>query len=191
MTCVDKRFPSGHFSAPRIQDGHRDVASNQTPIGIDEAAQANITMIAGTSHHMLSEAYGTWHRIRPNFGLESLTPVVDPSSSAFWCVLARLGAPISYSKRGFEWSGRRASNPLPRPWQGRALPSELLPLEQRCMIPRLPRPTHAGAASPQWAKGRPHLSRIAFTRIADSCSFPRSSRPERTAARTAAIAVRS
>src|SRR6202035_3037350 len=23
------------------------------------------------------------------------------------------------------WSGRRASNPLPRPWQGRALPSEL------------------------------------------------------------------
>ena len=30
-----------------------------------------------------------------------------------------------------EWSGRRASNPLPRPWQGRALPSELLPLGQR------------------------------------------------------------
>src|SRR6267378_6598630 len=29
------------------------------------------------------------------------------------------------------WSGRRASNPLPRPWQGRALPSELLPLGQR------------------------------------------------------------
>src|SRR4030081_896530 len=26
---------------------------------------------------------------------------------------------------------RRASNPLPRPWQGRALPSELLPLGQR------------------------------------------------------------
>jgi hypothetical protein len=56
MTCVDKLFPSGHFSAPRIQDGHREVASNQTPIGIDEAAQANITMIAGTSHHKLSEA---------------------------------------------------------------------------------------------------------------------------------------
>src|SRR6266851_8029168 len=30
-----------------------------------------------------------------------------------------------------KWSGRRASNPLPRPWQGRALPSELLPPGQR------------------------------------------------------------
>src|SRR5919201_1231585 len=26
-----------------------------------------------------------------------------------------------------KWSGRRASNPLPQPWQGCALPSELLP----------------------------------------------------------------
>ncbi len=25
------------------------------------------------------------------------------------------------------WSGRRGSNPRPRPWQGRALPTELLP----------------------------------------------------------------
>ena len=26
-----------------------------------------------------------------------------------------------------KWSGRRDSNPRPRPWQGRALPTELLP----------------------------------------------------------------
>ncbi len=25
------------------------------------------------------------------------------------------------------WSGKRDSNPRPRPWQGRALPAELLP----------------------------------------------------------------
>ena len=29
-------------------------------------------------------------------------------------------------RRDLEWSGRRDSNPRPRPWQGRALPAELL-----------------------------------------------------------------
>jgi hypothetical protein len=30
--------------------------------------------------------------------------------------------------RAWYWSGRRDSNPLPQPWEGRALPGELLPL---------------------------------------------------------------
>ena len=29
-------------------------------------------------------------------------------------------------REGFSWSERRGSNPRPRPWQGRALPTELL-----------------------------------------------------------------
>ena len=31
------------------------------------------------------------------------------------------------------WSGKRDSNSRPRPWQGRALPAELFPLE-RCAL---------------------------------------------------------
>jgi hypothetical protein len=38
---------------------------------------------------------------------------------------------------------------------------------------------------------RPHVSRRAFTLIADSCSFVRSRRPDSTAARTASIAAAS
>ncbi len=83
------------------------------------------------------------------------------------------------------WSGRRASNPLPRPWQGRALPSELLPLGQR--------EDHnpgrqADFTGRQCVNRRPHLSRSWFTLIADSCSLTRSRRPDSTAARTAARA---
>src|SRR5437870_11858777 len=46
------------------------------------------------------------------------------------------------------WSGRRASNPLPQPWQGCALPSELLPRPRdRCHLtggrrPQLGGPLH-------------------------------------------------
>jgi hypothetical protein len=36
-------------------------------------------------------------------------------------------------QRGF-LSGRRDSNPRPRPWQGRALPTELLPLNSGVQI---------------------------------------------------------
>ncbi len=32
----------------------------------------------------------------------------------------------SRNERSFSWSERRGSNPRPRPWQGRALPTELL-----------------------------------------------------------------
>ena len=32
------------------------------------------------------------------------------------------------------WSGKRDSNSRPRPWQGRALPTELFPLDLRCKI---------------------------------------------------------
>src|SRR5207248_4223745 len=46
--------------------------------------------------------------------------------------------------RRLSWSGRRASNPLPRPWQGRALPSELLPLGQ---LEILPEPSRSGTAT--------------------------------------------
>ena len=40
------------------------------------------------------------------------------------------------SVRGFLliWSGKRDSNSRPRPWQGRALPAELFPLNQRMRI---------------------------------------------------------
>ena len=43
----------------------------------------------------------------------------------------RAAEPVPDVRKKEWWSGRRASNPLPRPWQGRALPSELLPLGQR------------------------------------------------------------
>ena len=56
------------------------------------------------------------------------------------------------AKRGASWSGRRASNPLPRPWQGRALPSELLPLGQRSNDTP-PRPAEALAVRRQ-SEGR-------------------------------------
>src|ERR1700693_4719849 len=32
------------------------------------------------------------------------------------------------------WSGRRGSNPLPQPWEGRALPDELLPLDHFALM---------------------------------------------------------
>lgn len=47
--------PSGHFNGPFIQDGHFVVASTQTPNGIEEAAHANNTTIAGTSHHKVAK----------------------------------------------------------------------------------------------------------------------------------------
>src|SRR6266511_2417439 len=46
----------------------------------------------------------------------------------------------------------------------------------------------AGGAAEQGGTERPHRSRSAFTRIADSCSLVRSRRPDRTAALTALIA---
>ena len=38
---------------------------------------------------------------------------------------------FSYSEKVISWSERRGSNPRPRPWQGRALPTELLSLKFR------------------------------------------------------------
>jgi hypothetical protein len=85
-----------------------------------------------------------------------------------------------------EWSGRRASNPLPRPWQGRALPSELLPLGQRKDHTLAHRAgSQIDFTGRQWVNRRPHLSRSALTLMADSCSLTRSRRPDRTAALTA------
>src|SRR2546421_6041622 len=49
------------------------------------------------------------------------------------------------------WSGRRDSNPLPQPWEGRALPGELLPRSRR-------RPSHGG---PGAVGKRVYLSRPA------------------------------
>ena len=40
-------------------------------------------------------------------------------------ILNPLCLPIS--PLGHEWSGKRGSNSRPRPWQGRALPTELFP----------------------------------------------------------------
>ncbi len=65
--------------------------------------------------------------------------------SAPWPFRVRRGG---LSSRVWYWSGRRASNPLPRPWQGRALPSELLPLGQLKMIPEASRSGTATRSTP-------------------------------------------
>jgi hypothetical protein len=53
ITTRGERFsPTGHFNAPRIQEGHLEVASTHTPNGMQVAAPANITTVAGTTHHM-------------------------------------------------------------------------------------------------------------------------------------------
>jgi hypothetical protein len=56
-TRGERLSPTGHFNAPRIQEGHLDVASTHTPNGMQDAALANITTIAGTSHHTMGEKY--------------------------------------------------------------------------------------------------------------------------------------
>jgi len=63
--------PSGQISLPLIQEGHLDVARTHTPNGMDVAAQANITTVAGTNHHMRGAGYlrgvkasGSWPKIR-------------------------------------------------------------------------------------------------------------------------------
>jgi len=50
-TRLERLSPSGHFKGPFIQDGHFDVASTHAPNGINDAAAANITTVAGMSHH--------------------------------------------------------------------------------------------------------------------------------------------
>src|SRR5882672_6459216 len=83
-------------------------------------------------------------------------PLNRSPSKANWAHTHRL--------EGRRWSGRRASNPLPRPWQGRALPSELLPLGQREMIPRPVRPPSphgsARSAGPSGREAGSHASPI-------------------------------
>ncbi len=39
-----------------------------------------------------------------------------------------LGLNAFPNRLGLNWSGKRGSNSRPRPWQGRALPTELFPL---------------------------------------------------------------
>src|SRR6266550_8472869 len=56
---------------------------------------------------------------RPN--LVSVSPRADSMGRSPRSPLPRLMGEKS-------WSGRRGSNPLPQPWEGRALPDELLPL---------------------------------------------------------------
>jgi hypothetical protein len=91
--------------------------------------------------------------------------------------------------RAWYWSGRRASNPLPRPWQGRALPSELLPLGQSLDFTRpSPVANHGSTGARQGMTRFPHRSRSASTRIAEAWSCAHDSLPESTAALTAAIA---
>jgi hypothetical protein len=53
---------------------------------------------------------------------------VGPAPSEVVAVPRTTGSACSNT---WYWSGRRASNPLPQPWQGCALPSELLPLVGR------------------------------------------------------------
>ena len=58
-------------------------------------------------------------------------PGIGPGNKGFadLCLTAWLWRPIFFPAniRGEWWSGLRDSNPLPRPWQGRALPNELNP----------------------------------------------------------------
>ncbi len=64
--------------------------------------------------------------MRRNFGAGNETRTRDPDLGKV--VLYQL----SYSRLGMVtfkfWSGKRDSNSRPRPWQGRALPTELFPL---------------------------------------------------------------
>ena len=55
-----------------------------------------------------------------------------------------------------KWSGRRGSNPWPRPWRGRALPIELHP-----QFLRDSRPASTGAASRQVVNERRHACSVA------------------------------
>src|SRR5260221_8355531 len=93
------------------------------------------SMLPGWAHRPGSQA-------RPCRAPEYEALTLGVNGGALVKLLAPMGiAPVGVSvgvkwpfKPDFElesWSGRRASNPLPRPWQGRALPSELLPLGQR------------------------------------------------------------
>src|ERR1051325_7123878 len=49
---------------------------------------------------------------------------------------------------GIRWSGRRDSNPRHRPWQGRTLPAELLPLNPRTSFSHKQGPP--GNSAPAW-----------------------------------------
>ena len=69
-------------------------------------------------------------------------------------------ANVAHTRR-LSWSGRRASNPLPRPWQGRALPSELLPLGQ---LEILPEPSRSGTATRRTRSRDPRRSPSAAAR---------------------------
>src|SRR5579884_1073771 len=66
------------------------------------------------------------------------------------------------SDQGFHWSGRRDSNPRPRPWQGRALPTEPLPRDGPRLsavlagsAPAGPRPGEGSATGVAEAPGAP------------------------------------
>ena len=64
-----------------------------------------------------------WLEVTPGFepGNEGFA---DPCLTTWLCHHIRETA---FSGRFSVWSGRRGSNSLPRPWQGRALPDELRP----------------------------------------------------------------
>src|SRR5207302_1060957 len=63
-----------------------------------------------------------------------------------------------------DWSGRRDSNPLPQPWEGRALPGELLP---RGPQPSLPKGDRAGDDRGVLAHS-PHQRRLALAQEVDA-----------------------
>ena len=78
-------------------------------------------------------------RLVPGIGLEPIRPqwtqdfksCVSTNSTTWAFFLGSQKKSSSYSEKVFSWSERRGSNPRPRPWQGRALPTELLSLEFR------------------------------------------------------------
>src|ERR1700730_4095302 len=80
--------------------------------------------------------------------LESVTLLNFPGRFNWGGGGRRLGGRTPIELGDEDWSGRRASNPLPQPWQGCALPSELLPRPRdRCHLtggrrPRLRGPLH-------------------------------------------------
>ena len=62
--------------------------------------------------------------------------MVPESCTPFWCYINKKGSQASL---WIFWSGRRGSNSRPQPWQGCALPTELLPLWSRtaCLLRHL------------------------------------------------------
>jgi hypothetical protein len=83
-------------------------------------------------HHVARVAPVTLSTGRKEFGCPSRIRTSANGSKVRCPTARRRGSGAGSDTRdGEEWSGRRDSNPRPSPWQGDALPTEPLPLDDR------------------------------------------------------------